>query len=213
MVTSFDLFGTLVDVPRPDDPAAAVAAELRNREVTVPGDWSVAYGERHLDVPEGAELPLSAHVAAALKSRGVDPMDGDEYGNVVRRAVVAAFDPADVATRPGAVAAVSAAAEGGPVAVLSNCSVPELPRRALRRSALEVDAFEAVVSSLSCGWRKPDRRAFAAVADRFDAPMADLVHVGDDPEADGGADAAGARCILTSETPLEAVPDLLEAER
>ncbi|GGM61501.1 FMN phosphatase YigB (HAD superfamily) [Halarchaeum rubridurum] len=213
MATSFDLFDTLLSVPRPADPAAAVAAELDARDVTVPTDWASAYREPHVDVPDGAELPLPAHVAAALRSRGVDPTDGDGHGNAVRRAVVAAFDPTDVDTHPDAPDAVRAAARVGPVCVLSNCSVPGLVRRALRRSALDADAFDEIVTSVACGWRKPDRRAFAAVAGRLDVPLADLRHVGDDPRTDGGADAAGAHGILVDETPLAALPDRLGETR
>lgn len=205
---SFDLFGTLVAAERPSDPAAAVAAELADRGVAVPDDWGSAYRESHLDAPDGAEVPLPAHVSAALRSRGVDPA-GTGDGNVVRRAVVAAFDPA-VETRDGAEAAVEAAAERGPVGVLSNCSVPQQVRRALTRSSLDRDAFDAVVTSVGCGWRKPDRRAFEAVARRLDVPPGGLVHVGDDPRADGGASAAGATAVLLDEVPMAALPDRLE---
>jgi len=206
VAVSFDLFGTLVDVDRPADPAAAVADELRTRDVTVPADWGDAYREPHLDPPDGAEVPLPAHVAAALSSRGVSGA-----GNAVRRAVVAAFDPT-VRTRPGAVAAVEAAAEHGPVGVCSNCSVPTLVSRALIRSDLDRDAFDAIVTSTDCGWRKPDRRAFETTATALDVDLADLVHVGDDPATDGGADAAGATAVLLADVSLADFPAWL-AER
>ncbi len=85
MAVTFDLFGTLVDVEYPSDPAEIVARELESRGVAVPDDWHVAYGERHVDAPAGAEVPLPAHVAHALDSRGVDAAE-----NVVRRDVGAA---------------------------------------------------------------------------------------------------------------------------
>lgn len=192
MAVSFDLFGTLVSVDRPDDPAAAVARELDARGVDVPDDWGAAYRERHVDAPGGAEVPLPAHVNAALRSRGIDPAgpggdtDGSPAGgNAVRRAVVAAFDPA-VETREGAPGAVAAAAERGPVGVLSNCSVPGLARRTLLRSGVDRGHLDTVVTSAGCGWRKPDSRAFEAVARRLEVDPADLVHVGDDPRTDGG---------------------------
>lgn len=205
VIVSFDLFGTLVDATPPTDPAAAVASELAARDIPVPETWMDAYCESHIAIPDGAECSLSAHVVAALESRGVEP---DE--SVVQRAVVAAFEPTDLSTRSGAEAAVTAAATHGPVAVLSNCSVPGLGRRALRRSTLDSEIFDAVVTSVACGWRKPDRRAFTTVAERFDASLTDLVHIGDDPRTDGGADDAGATSILLTETPLEAVPNRLE---
>ncbi|MFC7081299.1 HAD family hydrolase [Halorussus caseinilyticus] len=212
MAVSFDLFGTLVTADRPDDPASAVAAELRERGVAVPDDWDRAYREVHVDAPEGAEVPLMAHVSAALASRGVDAP-----GNAARRAVVAAFDP-DVETREGAVEAIESASDRGPVAVLSNCAVPQLARKALIRSALDREAFDAVVTSVACGWRKPDARAFETCADRLGVPVSELVHVGDDPRTDGGAADAGltddgGTAVLLSEVPLAAFPDWLEGRR
>lgn len=203
MALSFDLFGTLVAVERPPDPAGAVAAELAARGVPVPDDWAAAYGESHVDAPPGAEVPLPAHVAAALSSRGIEPED-----NAVRRAVVAAFDPA-VETRPGAREAVRAAADRGPVGVLSNCSVPDLAGRVLVRSELDRDAFDAIVTSAGCGWRKPDGRAFESLARRLDVPPAALVHVGDDPDADGGIEAVGGRFVDVREVGLGGLPSHL----
>ena len=183
MAVSFDLFGTLVDVARPDDPAAVVARELRARDVAVPDDWGDAYREVHVDAPEGAAVPLPAHVARALASRGVDAP-----GNAPRRAVVAAFDP-DVSVRPGAREAVAAANDHGPVGVCSNCAVPGLVRKTLVRADLR-DAFDAVVASAACGWRKPDARIFERTADALECDASALVHVGDS-DADAGIEALG----------------------
>ncbi|WP_299264474.1 HAD family hydrolase [Halorientalis sp.] len=206
MVVSFDLFGTLVEVDRSSDPADAVATTLSDRGVDVPDDWASAYRERHIDAPDGAAVPLPAHVNAALASRGVDTP-----GTAIRRAVVAAFDPA-VETRPGAVEAVRVAAAHGPVGVLSNCSVPHLVSRVLTRSDLPRDVLDATVTSIGCGWRKPDSRAFRAAATALDAPLASLWHVGDDPRTDGRVvdresaaddpDATGPAHVLLDDVPL-----------
>lgn len=206
MAVSFDLFGTLVAVDRPDDPAAAVARELAARDVPVPDDWAAAYAEPHVDAPEGAEVPLPAHVARALASRGVDAP-----GNAPRRAVVAAFDPT-VETRPGAVEAVRAASERGPVALCSNCSVPELVGRTLVRSALSRDDFDAVVTSVACGWRKPHPGVFETTAGHLGVAPDVLVHVGDDPATDGGVEAVGGEFVDVTETSLDAVARRFEED-
>ncbi|WP_435196002.1 HAD family hydrolase [Natronomonas sp. EA1] len=203
MAVSFALFDTLVDA-RYDAPAAdRVAAELRARDVRVPDDWTAAYRETHIDLPEGAAAPLPAHVARALASRGVDAPH-----NAARRAAVAAFDP-EVTLRPGAREAVDAAREAGPVAVCSNTTVPELARRVLIRADLR-DAFDAVVTGLSCGWRKPAPQMFERVAAALDSPPESLVHVGSDPATDGGLEALGGTYVDIAEVPLTAFPAWLE---
>ena len=207
MTVSFDLFGTLVTTPTESDPAGAVADRLRARGVAVPGDWPAAYREPHAPVEPGRERSLVDHVAASLASRGVDATD-----ETVRRAVAAAFET-PVETRAGAATAVEAAADRGPVAVLSNCSVPGLVDASLRRSALDESQFDAVVASVDSGWRKPHRRAFEVVAERTGARPRDLIHVGDDPEADGGVSAVGGRAILVDETPLRTLPTRLAEVR
>ncbi|WP_396610590.1 HAD family hydrolase [Haloferax sp. S1W] len=197
MAVTFDLFGTLVDVEYPDDPSAAVAGALRDAGVSVPDDWDDAYCEVHIDAPEGAEVPLPAHVAAALRSRGASSPD-----NAARRAVVNAFDP-EVTTRPGAVEAVEAARERGPVGLLSNCSVPELVSRTLIRSDLDRRGFDDITTSVACGWRKPHAQAFEASARGLGVDSSDVVHVGDDPETDGGIEAVGGQFVNLRETTLK----------
>ena len=205
MAVTFDLFGTLVDADYPADPAEVVARELESRGVVVPDDWHVAYGERHVDAPEGAETPLPAHVAHALDSRGVDARE-----NVVRHAVVAAFDP-EVTRREGALTAVRDVAEQGPVGLLSNCAVPELVSKTLIRAGLRGE-FDAVTTSVGCGWRKPHPKAFEVAADALGVAPAMLVHVGDDRATDGGIVDVGGRFVDVTETPLSAVAAELEAE-
>ncbi|SDD34333.1 HAD family hydrolase [Natrinema hispanicum] len=203
MGVSFDLFGTLVTADRPADPAAAVATELENRDVAVPNDWADAYAEAHVDAPDGAEVPLPAHVSRALASRGVD------YNhNAARRAVVAAFDPT-VETRPGALEAVDAAREHGPVAICSNCSVPELVGRTLVRSDFARDDFDAIVTSVGCGWRKPAPKIFELTAEELGVVPDELIHVGDEPQADGGIEAVGGTALLLEDTSLTDVPTRL----
>lgn len=199
---SFDLFGTLVEIDRPDDPAALIAEQLAERSVSVPDDFGLLYREHHIDAPEGAEIPLPAHVGAALSSRGIEP------GNsAVRRAIVAAFDQ-DVSRAPGAKAAIEAAREAGVVGLCSNCAVPELVKRTLIRADLHGE-FDAVVTSLACGWRKPDERIFDHVATALDCDTTGLIHVGDQPATDGGIEAAGGEFIDITESPLTELPAIV----
>jgi FMN phosphatase YigB (HAD superfamily) len=207
VAVTFDLFGTLVDVERPSAPGAAVAAELRARDVPVPDDWHDAYREAHVEFERGQECSLVAHARATLASRDVDAAD-----TVVADAVRTAFDPDEVRTREGATEAVVAAAERGPVAVLSNCSVPGLVERALARSAVDADRFDAVLASVDAGWRKPFDGAFEHAADRLVVAVGDLVHVGDDPRADGGIRTLGGTFVDVAEVPLADFPSYLEAE-
>jgi len=204
--TSFDCFGTLLDVETPDKPAAVVARELEARGVTVPPDWGVAYRTPHVDATDGEEVALPTHVRAALESRSVDVPPPES--NVVRDAVLAAFET-EVETRDGASKAVEAVADRSPVGILSNCSVPGLVERSLARSALDVGEFDAVVTSVGCGWRKPDRRAFEEVADRLGVSLSRLVHVGDDPETDGKASETDATAVLVEDVPLAEVTEFI----
>lgn len=167
-------------------------------------DWVVAYRESHTDLVRGKELPLTEHVVEALKSRGVEA-DRARCAS----AVACAFAP-EVDTRPGAVAAIEAAAQHGPVGICSNCSVRGLVSRALSRSAIAFD-FDAVVTSVGCGWRKPDARAFEAVATRLGVDVESVVHVGDDTATDGGVEAVGGTFIDVSASPLSALCERLAA--
>jgi FMN phosphatase YigB (HAD superfamily) len=199
VAVSVALFGTLLEADAPADPAAAVAAAPRERGVDVPPDLPAAYGETHAEALDGAAVPRQAHVAAALSSRRGDvPPD-----NAARRAVVDAFDP-EGTRRPGARAALGAAADRGPVAGCSNCVLPERASLALRRAGLR-GAVDGVVTAVSAECRIPDMRNFETVARRLVVQVADLVHVGTDPGTDGGVEAADGRFLDANGRPLTAV--------
>lgn len=221
IAVTFDLFGTLVSAHRPGDPAGAVAEELRARGVPVPDDWRELYATPHVEIAPGQELPLPDHVRAALEASGMDtgaleqPRTTTGHGSggddVVTDAVRAAFDR-QMTLRDGATAAIDAATQCGPVGVLSNCSVPGLVERTLERVDVD-DRFDAVLASVEVGYRKPDPRAFGAAADRLGVDPTNLVHVGDDPETDGGIEEIGGTAILLDDVPLSAVPDRLSEVR
>jgi len=207
VVVSFDLFGTLVTADRPDEPWDAVADGLSRRGVCVPDDWEAAYRSAHREYDRGREAPLPEHVRLALASRGVEVTPP-----TAREAVLAAFD-GPVTRRQGARDALAAATDRGPVAICSNCSVPELVERTLARTDLDGDDLDAVVTSVRCGWRKPHPRIFEATADALEAPLSALVHVGDDARTDGGADRAGARSVLLDDVTLGSVATRLREDR
>ncbi|MCU4742826.1 HAD family hydrolase [Natronoglomus mannanivorans] len=213
MAVSFDLFETLVTAEKPEDPAAAVARALAARGVAVPDDWETRYARAHVDAPEGVEVALDEHVCAALLSAAESTQSEaaiDREG--VREAVVAAFDPV-VETRPDAREAVDAVRERGHrVAICSNCSVPGLVERTLARSRLEAEQFDAVVTSVDCGWRKPAAEIFLETAERLSVDPSALVHVGDDPRTDGGVERVGGTAIGLWETPLADLPARLDPE-
>jgi len=201
---SFDLFGTLVTVSKTHEPSIAVATALEARGVDVPADWSHRYSTVYLDREPGAEVALVDHIQAALRAAGRD-VDAD----LVDAAVIEAFDP-EVETVPGATAAVETLANRWSIGVLSNCSVPEIAERAIERSSIDGSLFDAVVTSEGCGWRKPDERAFEAIAHALAVEPDDLVHVGDDPIADGGNADFGGISILVDDVPLVDLPEVLE---
>lgn len=204
---SFDLFGTLVTADQPDNPADAIATELAARDVPVPPDWEQAYTTAHVPVEAGAELSLSRHVTEALAATAED-ITTAAIRSTVDDAVTAAFD-CPVTTGDGAVEVVDALSTEMRVGVLSNCSVPGLVDRALATSTLDAAQFDTVVSSVGCGWRKPDPRAFEAVAAELDTETGALVHVGDDPETDGGVDAVGGQYLSVAEHDLSEIPAVL----
>lgn len=225
---SFDLFGTLVDVTRPEAPAAAVAIALRDRGVAVPADWQRRYRTPQVATDPGAEVSLYEHVYEALQpaadaentsettaeaeGRPTPDPKTDSRPNpnrsTVEAAVDEAFDPT-VETRPNARRVVREIGERLPVLVLSNSAVPGLVDLSIERSMLDPAAFDAIVSSVDCGWRKPDARAFETVAERVDVGVDRLLHVGDDPATDGGITDAGGNFIDIGDVQLGQVPSIV----
>jgi HAD superfamily hydrolase (TIGR01549 family) len=191
---SFDLFGTLVTADRPADPATAVAEALRARDVVLPDDWQDAYRTVHVEVEQGAELALSDHVLAILDATAETDSAGVDEA-LVREALLEAFD-SPIRTREGAVDVVERVGERVPVGILSNCSVPGLVERTIRGSSLAETTFDAVLSSVDVGWRKPSPRAFEALGEALSVEPSTILHVGDDPRTDGGATRVDAQVLI-----------------
>ena len=204
---SFDLFGTLIEVDRPTEPADAVATSLDDRGITIPSDWTDRYRTPTADLDPGAERSLYDHVIAILES---SPGNPDITRDRVTAAVDDAFEPA-VETISPAPAVVESVSERVPVAICSNSSVPGLVERSITRSDLNRELFDAVIASVDCGFRKPDRRAFERVANRIGVDVDDLLHVGDDPETDGGIVDVGGRFLSVETVGYERIPSLVAA--
>jgi FMN phosphatase YigB (HAD superfamily) len=199
---SFDLFGTLAEVDRSDEPWDAVADSLAEYDIRVPDTWEDAYRQPHCDYDRGREIPLDEHVRLALTQCGIEISE-----MTARNAVVDAFE-GQATRRPGAGEVLAAAISDGPVAICSNCSVPGLAERVLSDIDLSPTASPGpavVITSVGCGWRKPHPNIFEATADALGVTLSDLIHVGDDPRTDGGASRVGARSILLDECSLEAL--------
>lgn len=201
---SIDLFGTLVRFDRPEAPAAAIADQLERREIAIPDDWDELYHFPQKLVEPGREQSLTEHVTLILNdSPKTNTVDIEQP--TIEAAVREAFET-PVETPPEAVSFVEECAERFPTGVLSNCSVPGLVECVLSRSGLDETRFDAVVTSVDCGWRKPHSRAFEIVAEQLNASPADMVHIGDTVETDGGiTDIGGERIIITNPSDLAEV--------
>lgn len=208
VAVSYDLFGTLVAVNSERAPADAIAAQLRDRDVTVPDGWTDAYRHQHRELEDGQELALPDHVRDVLEALGVTECDQQ----LIQEAVLEAFE-ADIATRDGAQRVVQATARQYPVGILSNCSVPSLARRVLARCAIDETQFDAIVTSVDCGWRKPHPNAFETIAAQLGCPVTELLHVGDDPGSDGGITDAGGDALLLEDVSLSGIPPVLEGSQ
>lgn len=207
---SFDCFGTLLTVEEPPDPSQAVADALEARGIDIPEEWGTAYRTAYIETDQPLqELPLADHVYALLEAHS----DRDRSPDVeaVTDAVRGAFETS-IQTRTGAVETVSAFSEAVPVAILSNSSVNGLVDRAVAKSDLSADVFDVVRASVDLGWRKPHERTFRAIADELDVDVSSLVHVGDDPRTDGGADRAGARAVIVPDSGPLTVETITEAD-
>lgn len=200
MALSFELFGTLPGAPATSAHASAVAVELERRGASVLNDWAVGFRHHPVDAPTGEAIPVDRHAHSLLSKRGVEADRG-----TVGQAVTSTFEPA-VNGRPGPCDAARSAASHDPVGSLFYHSVAGLAQRSVRARSHGASGFDAMGSAVDCGWRKPNPRSFEAVADRVDTPLESLVHLGDDPATDGGADAAGETARMTSETPLGDFP-------
>lgn len=150
-----------------------------------------------------------------LEDAAVDA-DATDLARAYRERVNASLRPVD-----GAEALVRGLRERYRVGLLTNG--PSVAQRTKLDALGWTDAFDATLVSGELPAGKPDGRAFRALLDALDASPAELVYVGDDPEADvGGASAAGCRVVqvvgpggpdpdprAAAQVPLDALADEL----
>jgi HAD superfamily hydrolase (TIGR01549 family) len=203
---SFDLFDTLVDLTLEALPPVKVDGEMVSP--TAPALYA-ALGEgsplsflefartlrgvdrdiRRSQYEEGREVSTRARFAALAEALGLDDPALVERWRVEHmsrlRAQVRAVDH-----HPEVLRALHARVRTG---VCSNFTDSETAIGVLDDVALR-GAFDAIAISDTVGWRKPRREIFAAVAAELGVDPREILHVGDNLDADvAGAAAAGMR--------------------
>jgi HAD superfamily hydrolase (TIGR01549 family) len=211
---SFDLFDTLVDLTLEALPPVKVDGDLVSP--TAPALYA-ALGEgapltflefarvlRGVDrdirrsQEDGREISTRVRFAALARALGLDDPPLVERWRVEHMSRLRAQVRA-VAGHPELLRGLRAKVKTG---VCSNFTDGETALGVLDDVALG-DAFDAVAISDTVGWRKPRREIFAAVAADLGIDPREILHVGDNLDADvAGAAAAGMRTAwLTRRVP------------
>ncbi|HWC24717.1 MAG TPA: HAD family hydrolase [Flexivirga sp.] len=197
---SLDIWGTLLG----SDPAFKPARNTLLRDAVapdVPGDRfdaAMRQADRDVDdvcVRDGIDIGFGGRIEATLLALDL-PVDGvagrlpELYA--AQEALALAHPPRPLHVElPAAVSALPL-----PVVLTSNTGM--LPGE-LMRKLLALAGFGAVpgVFSNELGVAKPHPRMFEAACDLLVIPAADVLHVGDNPDADvAGAQAAGMTAVL-----------------
>ncbi len=192
---SFDLFGTLVSVRRETAPAAAIRRYFLDAGVAVPERFEQEYYEPQVECPPDRSLSTTEHVRAAVAACDVAVSTA-----LCRRAVQDTFT-AEPTVLQETTTALQLAADRGPVGLCSNCSVAGLVEEILSEAQLAA-AFDAIVTSVGCGWRKPAPEIFETMAARLGVDPASITHVGDNPATDGGIETVGGTFLNCQEQSL-----------
>jgi len=188
-VVWFDLDGTLLTYDRPF------------REIFEDGIHPVsdavyeAYTDALFDALDaGAATPYRRAFATTVERTALDGPPERLAADYVDAEVAAAT------VTPGARSALAAAADHGPVGVVTNGADP-VQRRKLAATDLR-SSVDAVVVSGAAGVRKPDPRLFEIAERRLSGET--HVYVCDDPVTDvAGATRAGWPSILVGDAPAE----------
>ncbi len=156
-------------------------------------------GRHRLAIDQEREFAPFNQVTWILGRLGLAP---DEMPPCLLAAVAAPYCEAGLTVPPVVFPAASATlaelSQRYPLALICNtgASPGAVLRTVLFRAGL-LGFFKATVFSDEIGWRKPHRLAFETAATFLGVPLAQCVHIGDDPWTDGhGAKAAGMQAIL-----------------
>jgi putative hydrolase of the HAD superfamily len=208
----FDFFGTLVDYdvghpPRPSgtlDALAALGHPLTDAEFLAAWDANWAAWERAC-APEHREFSMADVATSFLGSLcGVAPRPSDVDGFV---AVFIADWNAGVRYPAGVPELLTDLAARYRLAVVSNTHEPDLVPDHLAAMGV-AGLFDAVVTSVEVGRRKPHPAVYAAALDRLGVTAAEAVFVGDSVGPDfTGPTAAGMRAYLIDPAGAAPVPD------
>jgi putative hydrolase of the HAD superfamily len=208
----FDFFGTLVEYdvghpPRPDGTLAALAARghpLTLDEFLAAWDatwsaWEQACAPRHR---EFSMVEVATSFLGSLEGASPRPSDVDEFV-----AVFIADWNAGVRYPPGVPELLTDLAARYRLAVVSNTHEPDLVPGHLAGMGV-ADLFDAVVTSVEVGRRKPHPAVYATALDRLGVTAAEAVFVGDSVGPDyAGPTAAGMRAYLIDPVGVAPVPD------
>ncbi len=197
---SLDIWGTLLG----SDPAFKPARNAMLRDAVAPHvpsdefDAAMRQADRDVDdvcVRDGIDIGFSGRIEATLSALGLP--DGDLATRLpelyaAQEALALAHPPRPLHVElPAAVSAL-------PVPVVLTSNTGMLPGE-LMRKLLALAGFGAVtgVFSNELGVAKPHPRMFEAACGVLGIPAAEVLHVGDNPDADvAGAQAAGMTAAL-----------------
>jgi putative hydrolase of the HAD superfamily len=190
MAVLFDFFGTLVDYspsrteqgyPRSTAVLARLGCRLGYDEWLA--TWSASSERLYAEsVVTGVEFSMHDAFAAFAREAGLDdcpPQGADAFVE----AYLAEWSTA-VRLIDGVPALLATLRDGGRrLALVSNTHSAEMVRGHLAAMRI-VDAFDAVVTSIEVGYRKPRPEIFTAALEALGAEAGDAVFVGDSYDAD-----------------------------
>jgi HAD superfamily hydrolase (TIGR01509 family) len=206
----FDFSGTLFRFEPGPEWLGAADEDVRERLTTVltspalsadhlPPDLADAWARRDLDPDVHRTVYLASLASAGI---GLPPEQAEEiYASLT--------DPGAWQPYPDTAAVLRELREAGiPVAVVSNIAWDI--RTVFRRHGVTELVTEFVLSYVE-GVAKPDAKIFAVACQRLGIAPEHALMIGDSPDTDGGATAAGCATVIVDPAPTGERPDGLRA--